>query len=113
MKEGANGTGRGELLRGLRQYGRLRRLRRPAVCVNARILMLRHSVARAYSAKDLEGSGRRLIDVLSRHWVGVRFSVGSRNFCLLHVVQTYSGAHLASYPMDTGASFPGSKATVE
>jgi hypothetical protein len=39
--------------------------------------------------------------------VGVR--VGSE-FSLLHVVQTGSGAHPASYPMGTGGSFPGGKA---
>jgi hypothetical protein len=31
-------------------------------------------------------------------------------FSLLRVVQTGSGAHPASYPMDTGGSFPGGKA---
>jgi hypothetical protein len=30
-------------------------------------------------------------------------------FSLLHVIQTGSGAHPASYPMDTGGSFPGDK----
>jgi hypothetical protein len=38
--------------------------------------------------------------------VGVRVPVGSE-FSLLHVVQTGSGAHLASYPMGTGSSFLG------
>jgi hypothetical protein len=32
-------------------------------------------------------------------------------FSLLHSVQTGSGAHPASYPMGTGCSFPGGKAT--
>jgi hypothetical protein len=32
---------------------------------------------------------------------------------VLHVVQTVSGAHPASYPMCTGGSFPGGKATGE
>jgi hypothetical protein len=42
--------------------------------------------------------------------VGVRGPVGSE-FFLLHVVQTGSGAHLASYPIGTGGgSFPGVKA---
>jgi hypothetical protein len=36
--------------------------------------------------------------------------VGFREFSLLHVVQTSSGVHPTSYPMGTGASFPGSKA---
>jgi hypothetical protein len=33
-----------------------------------------------------------------------------QEFSLLHVVQTSSGAHQASYPMGTGGSFPGGKA---
>jgi hypothetical protein len=40
--------------------------------------------------------------------IGVPVPVGSRTF-LLHVVQTGSGAHPASYPMGTGGSFPGVK----
>jgi hypothetical protein len=40
--------------------------------------------------------------------IGVRVPVGV--FSLLHVVQTDSGAHPASYPMCTGSSFPGGKA---
>jgi hypothetical protein len=31
-------------------------------------------------------------------------------FSLVHSVQTVSGAHPASYPMDSGDSFPGGKA---
>jgi hypothetical protein len=41
--------------------------------------------------------------------VGVRVPVGVR-FSPLHVVQTGSGAHPASYPMGTGGSFPRGKA---
>jgi hypothetical protein len=41
--------------------------------------------------------------------VGVRVPVGSR-ISLLHVLWTGSGTHPASYPMGTGASFPGGKA---
>jgi hypothetical protein len=40
--------------------------------------------------------------------VGVRVSVRS-NFSLLHVVQTGSGVHPASYPIGTKDSFPGVK----
>jgi hypothetical protein len=41
--------------------------------------------------------------------VGVRIPV-VQEFSLLHVVQKDSGAHLASYPMDNGGTFPGGKA---
>jgi hypothetical protein len=41
--------------------------------------------------------------------VGVRFPAEARDFCLLHNVQTGSGAHPASYAMDTGDSFLGGK----
>jgi hypothetical protein len=40
--------------------------------------------------------------------VGVRVLVGSK-FSLLHIVQTGSGAHSASYPMGIGGSFSGIK----
>jgi hypothetical protein len=40
----------------------------------------------------------------------VRFPAGVGNFSLHHRVQNVSGAHLASYPMGTRGSFPGSKA---
>jgi hypothetical protein len=40
--------------------------------------------------------------------VGVRVPIGSRIFSL-HVVQTGSGAHPASYPMGTRGSSPGVK----
>jgi hypothetical protein len=43
--------------------------------------------------------------------VGVRVPVESRIFSLLHVLQNDSGAHPASYPMGTGGSFPGGKAS--
>jgi hypothetical protein len=36
---------------------------------------------------------------------GIRFPFGAGNFSLFHSVQTSSGAHPASYPMDTGGSF--------
>jgi hypothetical protein len=39
----------------------------------------------------------------------VRFSAGAGN-SLHHRVQNGSAAHPASYPMDTGGSFPGGKA---
>jgi len=39
----------------------------------------------------------------------VRFQVDAGIFSLCHRVQTGSGAHSASYPIDTGGSFPRSK----
>jgi hypothetical protein len=47
---------------------------------------------------DDRGSGSRF-----------RFSVGAGNFSLYHRVQTGSGAHPASYPMDIRGSSPGVK----
>jgi hypothetical protein len=40
----------------------------------------------------------------------VRFPVGAGNFSLHHRFQNGSGAHPASYPMDTRVSFSGGKA---
>jgi hypothetical protein len=48
---------------------------------------------------------------LDDRMIGVRFPVGAANFSLPHGVQIGSGAHLASYPMATGDSFPGVKVT--
>jgi hypothetical protein len=42
--------------------------------------------------------------------IGVRIPVRSRIFSFLHVVQTGSGAHPASYPMGMWGSFPRDKA---
>jgi hypothetical protein len=50
--------------------------------------------------------GYRLDDRGSR----VRFPAGAGNFSLNHRVQNGSGAHTASYPMDTRGSFPGGEA---
>jgi hypothetical protein len=41
--------------------------------------------------------------------IGVRFPSGSGNFSLRHRVQTDSGVHPATYPVDTGGSSPGVK----
>jgi hypothetical protein len=43
-------------------------------------------------------------------WSGVRVPVRDGNFSLHHRVQSSSGAHPASYPMDIKDSFPGGKA---
>jgi hypothetical protein len=45
---------------------------------------------------------------LDGRWVGVRVPVGVR-FSPLHVAQTGSGAHSASYPAGAGSYFPGVK----
>jgi hypothetical protein len=41
----------------------------------------------------------------------VRLPAGAGNFYLHHRVQNGSGAHPPSYPVGTGGSFPGGKAT--
>jgi hypothetical protein len=38
---------------------------------------------------------------------GIAFSAGAWHFILLHSVQTYTGAHPASFPMGSGGPFPG------
>jgi hypothetical protein len=43
-------------------------------------------------------------------WTGIRFLAGAGDFSLLHVIQTGSGAHPASYPVGTGGCFSESKA---
>jgi hypothetical protein len=43
--------------------------------------------------------------------IGVGILAGAGIFSLLHRVQNGSGAHIASYPVGTGGSFPGGKAT--
>jgi hypothetical protein len=42
--------------------------------------------------------------------IGIRMPAEAGNFSLRHRVQTASGAHLPSYSMGTGGSFPGGKA---
>jgi hypothetical protein len=46
---------------------------------------------------------------LDDRMIEVRFPAEAGNFSLHHRVQTGSVAHLASYPMVTGGSFPGGK----
>jgi hypothetical protein len=43
--------------------------------------------------------------------IGVQFPAGVRIFSLRYFVQTGSGAHPTSYPMDIGSFFPVGKAT--
>jgi hypothetical protein len=40
---------------------------------------------------------------------GVRIPAGAEKFSLYHLIQTGSGGHPASYPLDTMGSFPGVK----
>jgi hypothetical protein len=60
------------------------------------------------------GGGDSAVGIAIGYWldgrgVGVRVPLGVR-YSLLHVVQTGSGAHLASYSICTGSSFPRNKA---
>jgi hypothetical protein len=50
---------------------------------------------------------------LDDRMIGVRFPVAAVNFSHGHLVHTGSEAHPASYPIGTGASFPGDKAAGE
>jgi hypothetical protein len=57
-----------------------------------------------------------LYDAVNRYSDGIRavrpgFDSQQGNNSLLHSAQTDPGAHPASYPLGTGASFPGGKAT--
>jgi len=53
----------------------------------------------------------QVVQTMATAWmIGFRFPAGAGNFSLRHHVQTGSGASPASYPMGTGASFPGDKA---
>jgi hypothetical protein len=47
---------------------------------------------------------------ISMDWTTQVRCLADTRFSLLHVVQTDSGAHPASYGMGTGFSFPGGKA---
>jgi hypothetical protein len=66
-------------------------------------------ITKAYSVK----SGTRIAQWYSAGIragrSGVQVLARAGNFSLHHHVQTGSGAHPASYPMDTRGSFPGGK----
>jgi hypothetical protein len=49
---------------------------------------------------------------LDDRMIGIRILARAENFSHRHRVQTGSEAYPASYPMDTGGSFPGGKAAV-
>jgi hypothetical protein len=46
---------------------------------------------------------------LDDRMIEVRVPAGAGNFSLRHLVQTGSGPHPSSYPMDAGGFYPGSK----
>jgi hypothetical protein len=51
------------------------------------------------------------VKCLTTGWkIGVRSPTGAEDFSSSPCVQTGSGAHPASYPIDTGGPFPGGKA---
>jgi hypothetical protein len=63
------------------------------------------------SLGNKNGNIFRFVAIIKLHYLNVRFeSRYGQEFSLLHVVQTDSGAHPASYSMSTGGSFPGRKA---
>jgi hypothetical protein len=63
------------------------------VCIGARKAQLVWRLATGWTTEGSEFESRQ-----------------SQELSLLHVVQTGSGAHPASYPMGTGGSFSGGKA---
>jgi hypothetical protein len=62
-----------------------------------------------YVSRD-SSDGIALVYGLDDRGSMVRFPAGAGNVSLHHSVQNGSGAHLASYPMGTRSSFPGSEA---
>jgi hypothetical protein len=65
----------------------------------------------AATTNNNNNNGAGLAQQRATGWTaGVRFSVGARDFSLLHSVETASGAHPASYLMGTGGLFPWDKA---
>jgi hypothetical protein len=63
-----------------------------------------------YSCKGRAGVAQS-VQCLTTGWtIGVRSLAGAEDFSSSLCVQTGSGAQPASYPMDTGGSFPGGKA---
>jgi hypothetical protein len=82
-------------------FGEFERTEKENVVVYYKLLSLRSQEARWLSGVAL---GYGLDDR------GFETGKGARNFCLLHRVQTGSGAHPTSYPMSNRVSFPGGKA---
>jgi hypothetical protein len=65
------------------------------------------------TTRQYKGAGiAQCVHLLTTGWTAEGSECESwemQEFSLLHSAQTGSGAHPASYPMDTGDSFPGSK----
>jgi hypothetical protein len=82
-----------------------------SVCVSSMVtFLLEHTVVTiTYSLILGVGWAQHYSAGLRAGWSGFRVSAGAPYFSLLHHVQTGSGAHPASYPMDTRGSFPGDK----
>jgi hypothetical protein len=63
---------------------------------------------------DMNKMSRDSVVVIATGWPTEELEFESRQvqeFSLFHVVQTGPGAHPASYPMGTGGTFSGDKAT--
>jgi hypothetical protein len=69
------------------------------LCIVASLSGSQDSAVSIATGYGLEGRG---ITEFESRW--------EQDFSPLHAVQTGSGAHPASYPMDTGDSYPGGKA---
>jgi hypothetical protein len=82
-----------------------------AVYCHSDVYRLNHSPIRGVREYNIESVIMSEPGELSRYswtknWTaGVRLPAGSRDFFLLHSVQTGSGAHPASYPMGTRGCF--------
>jgi hypothetical protein len=64
-----------------------------------------------YTLSSEEASVAQLVQRQATCWIdGAPSPVGARDLPLLHRVQIGSGTHPASYPVDIGGSFAGSKA---
>jgi hypothetical protein len=78
------------------------------------VLQISQGLLGFYVTSKLRKSCDNLVGIASGYGLDdrgsrVRFPAGAGNFSL-HRVQTRSGAHQASYPLDNGGSFPGGKA---
>jgi hypothetical protein len=74
------------------------------------MLFLEQNIVFNAIRKEKPGWLSQYSDCATDSTTGVRFTSRAGHFSR-HRVQTGSGVHPASYPMDIGDSFPGSKAT--